>query len=69
MEIQEKIGRLDWSELTESLNSKGYTVARNILSNDNCDQTISRYNEDALYRKTVIMERHNFGLGEYRYFN
>jgi len=69
MEIQEKIGRLDWSELTESLNSKGYTVARNILSNDNCDQIISRYNEDALYRKTVVMERHNFGLGEYRYFN
>ena len=61
--------QLDWPALTESLNNKGYAVATNILTDEECAQLISQYGDGALYRKTVIMERHNFGLGEYKYFS
>jgi len=67
--MKEKITRLDWPALTESLNNKGYAAASNILTGEECAQLISQYNNKALYRKTVVMERHNFGLGEYKYFS
>ena len=65
----EKINQLDWAALTDSLNSKGYAAATNILTDEDCNRLISQYNDGPLYRKTVVMERHNFGLGEYKYFN
>ena len=61
--------QLDWPAITESLNNKGYAAASKILNDEECAQLISQYHDDARYRKTVIMERHNFGLGEYKYFN
>jgi hypothetical protein len=67
--MNEKIMQLDWPAITESLNNKGYAAASKILNDEECAQLISQYHDDARYRKTVIMERHNFGLGEYKYFN
>jgi len=60
---------LDWPTLTESLNNNGYAIASKILNDEDCAQLISQYHDHALYRKTVIMERHDFGLGEYKYFS
>lgn len=34
-----------------------------------CDEFIEKYNDPGTYRKTVVMERHRFGLGEYKYFD
>ena len=34
-----------------------------------CEQLKAEYNNQSLYRKTVVMARHRFGLGEYKYFN
>ncbi|WP_347218201.1 2OG-Fe(II) oxygenase, partial [Chryseobacterium sp.] len=47
----------------------GYAIIPNLLSKDECDSLISNYNQPELYRKTVVMARHRFGLGEYKYFN
>ena len=33
-----------------------------------CDELTSKYNSSDLHRKTITMERHRFGLGEYKYF-
>ncbi len=67
--MHEKIKQLDWPTLTESLNSRGYAAASSILNDEECAQLIGQYHNDGLYRKTVVMERHNFGLGEYKYFH
>jgi len=67
--MNEKITQLDWPALTESLNSNGYAIASKILDDVQCAQLISQYRDDARYRKTVVMARHNYGLGEYKYFN
>jgi hypothetical protein len=67
--MNEKIMQLDWPAITESLNNKGYAAASKILNDEDCAQLVNQYHDDALYRKTVVMERHNFGWGEYKYFN
>lgn len=55
--------------LAEAMNQNGYAVINNILTNEQCDELIKSYKQSDLYRKTVVMERYRFGLGEYKYFN
>src|ERR1700742_4484077 len=61
MTIQQRLSQLNWQSLTESLNQKGYALAANVLTGEECDNLINQYHNEGLYRKTVIMERHNFG--------
>jgi hypothetical protein len=68
MELKERIELLDWSRLTGDMNEKGYASASNVLTDAECDELIHQYNNGALYRKTINMERYRFGLGEYKYF-
>lgn len=67
--IEEKINAADWVEVTESMHDKGYAVIGNILTAEDCAAFISNYQNPEGYRKTVIMERYRFGIGEYKYFN
>jgi len=69
MKVQEQITNMDWPTITESMHQKGYALASNILSTAQCDELIDNYSDHQLYRKTVVMERYRFGLGEYRYFD
>ncbi|MCF0040993.1 2OG-Fe(II) oxygenase [Dyadobacter fanqingshengii] len=63
-----EIDTLDWQHITEDLHNKGYGLIDQVLSKDECDQLIISYNEPVHYRKTIVMERYRFGLGEYKYF-
>jgi uncharacterized protein len=58
----------DWHTLTGQMNEKGYALTPRFLPSQSCDEIISNYNNPHLYRKTITMERHRFGLGEYKYF-
>lgn len=66
--IEQKIATFSWDQIAEDLNTKGYTVIPRFLSGEECKDINNLYNDPLLYRKTVIMERHRFGLGEYKYF-
>ena len=59
----------NWQDVTESMNGKGYTLIPKILTDDQCEELIQAYDNESLYRKTVVMERYRFGLGEYKYFD
>ena len=67
--IKEKLSGIDWQILTEGLNQKGYAIVPNLLPDDDCKDLISNYGQSKLYRKTIVMERYRFGLGEYKYFD
>lgn len=69
MEISERINALDWATASDELNNKGYAILPGGLSDAECNGLIENYNDDRLYRKRVIMERHQYGKGEYKYFN
>ncbi|WP_109438199.1 MULTISPECIES: 2OG-Fe(II) oxygenase [Aquimarina] len=67
--LKTKIATTDWQSVSESMNEKGYAIIPKILSDEHCNELIQEYNSENLYRKTVVMERYRFGLGEYKYFN
>lgn len=69
MNSKQKIATLQWSCIAESLNNKGYAIIPEFFTAEECDSLANLYDNPTLYRKTVVMERHRFGLGEYKYFN
>ena len=66
--IQKRIHSLDWRVLKESLSANGYAVTLPVLTPAECDAVIAFYHDDSRFRSQVIMERHRFGLGDYKYF-
>ena len=65
----EKIKAINWQTITEEMHNKGFAIIPKFLSSDQCSELISEYDNPNAYRKTVVMERYRFGLGEYKYFN
>lgn len=68
-DILKKIEHTDWQNMTETMHQNGYAIIPNLLSGNDCENLKSNYNNPNVYRKTVVMERYRFGLGEYKYFN
>ncbi|WP_411824143.1 2OG-Fe(II) oxygenase [Leptospira sp. 'Mane'] len=68
-ELKEKIELLNWIEIGSELNEKGYSVVNRFMTESDCKEHIELYNHENLFRKTVVMERYRFGLGEYKYFD
>lgn len=58
----------DWSRLTESLDASGVAQIRNLLPEETCRELEALYPQDSLFRSRVVMSRHGFGRGEYKYF-
>jgi uncharacterized protein len=67
--IPERIDALDWSALEQSLSARGYAVTAPILTPAECDAIIALYSDETRFRSHIIMERHRFGVGDYKYFS
>jgi hypothetical protein len=66
--IEDRVGSLPWTELADHLDRYGWAMAEQILTADDCSAIAALYDEDHLFRSHVIMARHGFGRGEYKYF-
>lgn len=55
-------------DLQDQLLSQGYARIPRALSAARCRELRAMYGDEALFRSRVVMERHNFGSGEYKYF-
>jgi hypothetical protein len=70
--VQSAITRLapyDWTRHAEELGNTGHTILPKLLAPAECRAMAELYAEDALFRSRVVMARHGFGRGEYRYFS
>jgi len=67
--IQQRINALDWSALEHSLSARGYAVTKPILTPAECEALITLYSDETRFRSHIIMERHRFGVGDYKYFS
>ena len=63
-----RVSALDWPQLEEALETDGYALARGLLRPEECGALADCYSDDRLFRSTIVMARHGFGEGEYRYF-
>ena len=59
---------MDWPTITENMHKQGFAIIKGLLAAEDCNALIKNYEELEYYRKTVVMERYRFGLGEYKYF-
>jgi hypothetical protein len=67
--IQKRIDALDWHDTGESLSARGYAVTAPILTPAECGAIVALFQDASRFRSQVIMERHRFGLGDYKYFS
>ena len=58
----------NWNRIAGNLLEEGYSLMPGFLDHQLCEAIKALYSENDLYRKTVLMERHRFGKGEYKYF-
>ncbi|HUN46762.1 MAG TPA: 2OG-Fe(II) oxygenase [Stellaceae bacterium] len=66
--LSARIGTVDWREVETSLETRGYATIANLLSPEECRELSALYDEDARFRSRVVMARHGYGSGEYKYF-
>jgi uncharacterized protein len=59
----------DWSSIEASLDTSGAAVLPQLLTAQECAAVAGFYPAAEMFRSTIVMARHNFGKGEYRYFN
>jgi hypothetical protein len=59
----------DWSAIGDALDADGHAVLPDFLGARDCAALIADYDDAARYRSRVVMERHGFGKGEYKYFS
>jgi uncharacterized protein len=66
--IGSRINSLAWPGISASLHEAGWAKTGEVLTEDECRELRSLYASEGLFRSRVVMARHRFGLGEYKYF-
>src|ERR1051326_1021296 len=67
-DIAARVAALDWQRVASELDACGCATTGVLLAPDECAALSARYDDDGIYRSRVIMARHGFGRGEYKYF-
>lgn len=63
-----KPGAYDWVGIGQSLDAHGNAVLSGLLTAEQCDEPAALYPREEGYRTRIVMARHGFGRGEYKYF-
>jgi hypothetical protein len=66
--ISQRIVALRWDEIQSSLDARGYAVAKQLLTAAECESVRVLYPDAGRFRSRIVMNRYNFGRGEYQYF-
>ena len=68
MTIDTRLSALAWNDLLDTVDRQGWATTGQLLTDEERESLVAGYGEDARFRSTVIMARHGYGSGEYRYF-
>ena len=66
--LAERVAALDWAEMTAQLDAYGCATTGGLLTAEECAALADMYGSDAAFRSRIVMGRHGFGRGEYKYF-
>ena len=64
-----RVSALDWERISQDLDDQGSSILGHLLNEDECKMIAGLYSDDRLFRSRVVMGRHGFGRGEYKYFS
>jgi len=59
---------IDQQKLRAELDEIGYALLPGLLPPEECRQSAALHGQEDLFRSRVVMARHGFGQGEYKYF-
>jgi len=60
---------MDFEALANDLDAYGVACIPHLLSADDCRSIAAMYDDERLFRSHIVMARHGFGRGEYKYFS
>lgn len=63
-----RVAGIDWPRVAADLDAVGHVVIPGLLSPQECEATQALYDSETGFRNRVVMARHGYGRGEYRYF-
>jgi hypothetical protein len=66
--IDHRVQMLDWISVSDQLDRQGWAMLEQLLTAEECDSIAGLYGDNARFRSHVVMARHGFGQGEYKYF-
>jgi hypothetical protein len=67
-DVAARVTALDWSALADALDAHGCATTGSLLTPDECLAVSDLYDLEAPFRSRIVMARHGFGRGEYKYF-
>jgi len=65
---RQRVASLDWTRIEAELNERGCATTGVVLTRQECADIVAGYDSEPLFRSRVIMARHGFGRGEYKYY-
>jgi hypothetical protein len=68
-DIAARVDAIDWAQATSELDAQGCAVLRGLLTPEECSVLATMYSDDSHFRSRIVMGRHGFGRGEYKYFS
>jgi uncharacterized protein len=68
-DIAARVDAIDWTQTVSDLGAQGCAVLKQLLSPDECQALTALYPDNSRFRSRVVMGRHGFGRGEYKYFS
>ena len=68
-DAERRVNALDWARISNDLDAQGCAVIERLVSPEECDVLARLYVRDDIFRSRVVMARHGFGRGEYKYFS
>jgi uncharacterized protein len=68
-DVAARVDAIDWAQATGELDAQGCAVLKGLLSRDECGALAAFYPDDKHFRSRIVMGRHGFGRGEYKYFS
>jgi uncharacterized protein len=63
----ERVAAFDWPTVAASLDERGYATLPALLDAAECCRLAALYGDDRVFRSRVVMQRHGYGSGEYKY--
>ena len=67
--ITGRVEAIDWTQVGAELDTHGCAVIGKLLAPEQCAALAALYPDDSRFRSRIVMSRHGFGRGEYRYFS
>src|SRR5262245_8785533 len=68
VDINSRVAAVDWAMAATHLDTYGWAMLKTLLAADECESIAGLYEDDRQFRSHVVMARHGFGRGEYKYF-